>query len=233
MMLLYAAPEVTPLVEAMDCVLELVDTLRDEGIGIQHLDMGGGLGIRYKDETPMTPRALGQAYAQRLVPRGLKLVVEPGRVISGNAGLLLMRVLGEKRNGDRCFCIVDAAMNDNIRPSLYKAWQNIVAVRPRPGDKREVDVVGPICESGDFFAHDRPLPPLQTGDLLAMSSCGAYGFAMASNYNSRPRPAEVMVHGDSYSVIRDRETVEELYRGENLLAEQWSRLRDDDTPLDG
>jgi len=223
--------DVAPLVEAMDRVLELVDQLGSEGIAIHHLDMGGGLGIRYRDESPATPRALGEAYAARLAPRGLKLVVEPGRVISGNAGLMLTRVLGQKRNGDKNFCIVDGAMNDNIRPALYKAWQRMEAVAPRPGEPLTVDVVGPVCESGDFFARDRALPPLQTGDLLAMMSCGAYGFVMSSNYNSRTRPAEVMVHGDTYTVVRERERVEDLWRGEHIIAGPWAGLRDDDPAL--
>lgn len=209
--------DVQPLTDAMDRVLLLVDELRDEGIAIHHVDMGGGLGIRYRDEAPATPRSLGEAYASRLGPRGLRLVVEPGRVISGNAGVLLMRVLGAKQNGGRTFCIVDAAMNDNIRPCLYKAWQGIEPVTPRPGPPVMVDVVGPVCESGDFFARDRELAPVRTGDLLAMTSCGAYGFVMASNYNSRARPAEVMVHGDSYTVVRDREALSDLWRGERRL----------------
>jgi diaminopimelate decarboxylase len=224
--------EVAPLVEAMDRVLELVDTLCEEGMQIHHLDMGGGLGIRYKDETPMTPRALGKAYAERLRPRGLKLVVEPGRVIAGNAGLLLMKVLGVKHNGDKRFCIVDAAMNDNIRPALYKAWQDIVPVRPSDAPTQPHDVVGPVCESGDFFGRDRAMAPPNSGDLLAMLSCGAYGFSMASNYNSRTRPAEVMVHGASYTVIRDREEVSALIRGENLLAPLWADRRSDDATLE-
>ena len=223
--------EPAPLVEAMDRMLELVDALVARGMTIEHLDMGGGLGIRYKDETPMTPRVLGQAYAERLGPRGMKLVVEPGRVIAGNAGILAMTVLGAKDNGEKRFCVVDAAMNDNIRPALYKAWQDIVPVQPRPGEPVTVDVVGPICETGDFFGKDRPLPPLQTGDLLAMRSCGAYGFCMASNYNSRGRPAEVMVHGSSYSVIRPREEAASLFRDEVLLSDAWAELRDDDSKV--
>lgn len=225
--------DVAPLVEAMDRVLELVDRLRDEGMDIHHLDMGGGLGIRYKDETPMTPRTLGDAYAARLVPRGISLVVEPGRVIAGNAGVLLMTVLGNKRNGDRRFCIVDAAMNDNIRPALYKAWQAIAPVQLRDGDTETMDVVGPICETGDFFGRDRELVTPQKGDLLAMLSCGAYGFVMSSNYNSRQRPAEVMVHGDSYTVIRAREEIADLTRGERMLGEEWSGLRADDGTIEG
>ncbi len=210
--------EPAPLVEALERVLELVDTLQAEGVHLDHVDMGGGLGITYKDERPAPPRAIGEAYAARLAPRGLRLLVEPGRVIAGNAGVLLMRVLGTKTNGDRTFVITDAAMNDNIRPSLYKAWQDISPVNHHPDRPDEVvDVVGPICESGDFFAHDRTLPALVRDDLLVMRSTGAYGYSMASNYNSRTRPAEVMVHGDSWTVIRPREDVADLFATERLL----------------
>jgi len=223
--------EVDPLIEAMDRMLGLVDQLRADGMDIHHLDMGGGLGIRYRDETPLTPKALGEAYAARLKPRGLRLVVEPGRVICGNAGVLVMRVLGDKTNGDKRFCVVDAAMNDNIRPSLYKAYQGIDAVKPRPGHTVTVDIVGPVCESGDFFARDREVSPFEAGDLVAMRSCGAYGFTMASNYNSRPRPAEVMVHGDCYTVIRRRESAADLFALEQRLDDDWSGLRADDSAV--
>ena len=210
--------EPAPLVEALDRVLELVDELRAEGVEVQHVDMGGGLGITYKDERPAPPAAIGKAYAERLASRGLQLLVEPGRVIAGNAGVMLMRVLGVKDNGDRRFVITDAAMNDNIRPSLYRAWQDICVVDASAArGERTVDVVGPICESGDFFAQDRPLPDVERGDLLAMRSAGAYGFCMASNYNSRPRAAEVMVHGDRWQVIRPREALAELFANERLL----------------
>ncbi|MCO4760997.1 MAG: diaminopimelate decarboxylase [Myxococcales bacterium] len=210
--------EPAPLVEALERVLELVDTLQSEGVQLHHIDMGGGLGITYKDERPAPPKAIGEAYAARLAPRGLQLLVEPGRVIAGNAGLMLMRVLGTKVNGTKTFVITDAAMNDNIRPSLYKAWQDLVPVTlDAEKEEQVVDVVGPICESGDFFAHDRPLQTMQRGDLLAMRSTGAYGFSMASNYNSRTRAAEVMVHGETYTVVRPREQVAELFASERLL----------------
>ncbi len=206
-----------PLIEALDRVLELVDELRASGVNIEHVDMGGGLGIKYKDERPAPPAEIGRAYAERLASRGLQLLVEPGRVIAGNAGVMLMRVLGVKDNGDRRFVITDAAMNDNIRPSLYRAWQELcpVVLEPERGST-VVDVVGPICESGDFFARERDLQELQRGDLVAMRSAGAYGFCMASNYNSRPRAAEVMAHADTWQVIRPRESVDELFATERL-----------------
>ena len=214
--------DVEPLVEALDCVLALVDRLAAEGITLRHVDMGGGLGIPYRDEITAPPRAYGEALCSRLSARGLSLIVEPGRVIAGNAGLLLMRVLATKENGEKRFVIVDAGMNDNMRPTLYGAWQRIMPVRD-PGDAplAAVDVVGPVCETGDFFAKDRDLPPARRGDLLAMMSAGAYGFAMASTYNSRVRPAEVLVHGDAWAMIRERESVSDLWRGEHLIDASW------------
>lgn len=209
--------QVEPLAAALDRVLELVDALASEGIAIEHVDMGGGLGITYKDEEPAPPAAVGRAYAERLGPRGLELVVEPGRLIVGNAGVLLMRVLGVKAGEAKTFVIVDAAMNDNIRPSLYGAWQQIEPVCPRGREEATVDVVGPICESGDFFARDRALPAVHAGELLAMRSAGAYGFTMASTYNSRPRAAEVMVDGSRLTVVRERESLQALWAGERLL----------------
>ncbi|MCB9740899.1 MAG: diaminopimelate decarboxylase [Deltaproteobacteria bacterium] len=211
--------QVEPLAAALDRVLELVDALADEGIAIEHVDMGGGLGITYKDEEPAPPAAVGRAYAERLGPRGLELVVEPGRLIVGNAGVLLMRVLGVKTGEAKTFVIVDAAMNDNIRPSLYGAWQQLEPVCPSGRNETTVDVVGPICESGDFFARDRVLPEVRAGELLAMRSAGAYGFTMASTYNSRPRAAEVMVDGSRLTVVRERESLRALWAGERLLDE--------------
>ncbi len=215
--------EVKPLVEALDRMLALIDRLQEVGIEVQHVDMGGGLGITYNDEKPALPRELGEAYATRLGERGLKLVVEPGRVIAGNAGVLLMRVLGVKSNGLRTFVIVDAAMNDNLRPALYDAWQGMAPVKRQDRERQVVDVVGPICETGDFLARDRPLEALEPGELLAMQSAGAYGFSMASNYNSRRRAAEVMVHGETYTVIRQREAIEQLWADERLLDEGETR----------
>ncbi len=224
--------EVAPLVEAMDRMLALIDRLQAHGVRIGHLDMGGGLGITYRDEKPAPPRELGKAYAERLAPRGIKLVVEPGRVIAGNAGLLLMRVLAVKDNGPKRFVIVDTGMNDNIRPTLYDAWQRIVPVVDHGREEETVDVVGPVCETGDFMALERDLPACRPGELLAMLSCGAYGFAMTSNYNGRPRPPEVMVHGDTWTLIRQREALEDLWRGEHLLPDQQARAHQEDA-LDG
>jgi diaminopimelate decarboxylase len=207
-----------PLLEALDRMLELVEQLRADGHTIQHLDMGGGLGIRYKDETPPSPNAFAQAFAERVQGRDVELVFEPGRVLVGNAGILLTRVLYRKGLSAKRFLIVDAAMNDALRPSLYDAYHEIRPVREAAeGTLSEVvDVVGPICESGDFLARSREMPRVVSGDLLAMMSAGAYGFSMASNYNSRPRVAEVLVHGDQYDVIRRRESVADLVCGEEL-----------------
>jgi len=211
--------EVAPLIEAVEKVVQLVDQLKAEGIALSHLDVGGGLGIAYRDEEPAPPAALGAAMTALANSRGLHLLVEPGRVIAGNAGLLMTRVIGKKANHDKNFVVVDAAMNDNIRPALYGAWHGIVPVIDH--DLRpvyRVDVVGPVCESGDFLAQDRELQDVEPGELLAVLGCGAYGFSMASNYNSRARGAEVLVHGSSYSVVRRRESVEDLWRGEQLLS---------------
>ena len=218
--------EIEPLAHALDRVLALVDELAADGITLNYVDMGGGLGITYKDERPAPPAELGRAYAERLLPRGLELIVEPGRVIVGNAGVLLMRVLGVKDNAERRFVIVDAAMNDNIRPSLYGAFQAIEPVVATESDQMatEVDVVGPICESGDFLAKGRALPPLARDDLLAMRSAGAYGFSMASTYNSRQRAAEVLVDGDRWTTIRERETLEDLWRDERTLDDAEAAL---------
>lgn len=209
--------ETAPYADALDRIIEMVDVLAADGITLRHLDIGGGLGIPYRDEEPAPPRAFGDVVAARLAGRDMTLVLEPGRVIAGNAGVLLMRVLGVKHNGTRTFVVVDAAMNDNIRPALYQAWQRIEPVVLREGPEQEVDVVGPICETGDFLALERPLPPVQQGDLLAMMSAGAYGFSMSSNYNSRPRAAEVLVRDGEATVVRPREQVSELFAGERLL----------------
>lgn len=210
--------ELAPLIEAVEKVLGLVERLRAEGITLEHLDIGGGLGIAYRDETPVTPHELGSLVTAMARAHYLKLLVEPGRVIAGNAGVLLTRVLGEKSNGDRHFVIVDAAMNDLLRPALYDAYhaiQPVVEVAGRPD--RVVDVVGPVCESSDFLAQQRQLPVVEPGELLAVMGCGAYGFSMASTYNSRPRAAEVLVDGAHFHIVRERETVEDGYRGEHLL----------------
>ena len=206
----------TPFLDALDRLLALVDSLARDGVLLTHLNLGGGLGIRYRDESPPQPEELANAVVDRLVGRDLVLVLEPGRSIVGNAGVLLTRVEYLKRNGDKRFAIVDAAMNDLIRPSLYDAWHDIVAVTPREGDPEPCEIVGPICESGDFLGHERRMV-LEPGDLLAVQSAGAYAFVMSSNYNSRPRAAEVMVDGDRYHVVRQRERTRDLFAGESIL----------------
>ena len=205
-----------PYLDALDRLLALVDALAGDGIRLAHLNLGGGLGIRYRDESPPEPGELAGAVAERLAGRGLRLVLEPGRSIVGNAGVLLTRVEYLKRNGEMRFAVVDAAMNDLIRPALYDAWHDIVPVNPREGVAEPFEIVGPVCESGDFLARARPLV-LEPGDLLAVRSAGAYAFVMSSNYNSRPRAAEVMVDGDRYHVVRKRERVRDLFAGESVL----------------
>jgi diaminopimelate decarboxylase len=207
----------TPVVEALDRVLDLVDTLRERGIEIAHVDIGGGLGITYRQETPPTPLEYAAAIATRMRERGaghLALVTEPGRVIVGTAGCLLSRVVLTKDNGQARFVVLDAGMNDLIRPALYQAWHDIEPVAaPRP-EREVVDVVGPVCETGDLFARERELPRLEADELVVLRSAGAYAMVMASNYNSRRRPAEVLVDGAAFHVIRARETFEDLWRGE-------------------
>ena len=211
-----------PLKVAVRSVLELARRLKQrfgEGVDLRFVDVGGGLGIPYDAEEPPPPKDYGQAMSELLTEfddLALTLICEPGRVIMGNAGILLSRVLLLKDNGDKRFVIVDGAMNDLLRPSLYDSFHRIVAVRPREGAAIVADIVGPVCESGDFFARDRQLSRCQAGDLLALRSAGAYGFCMASNYNSRPRPAEVFVRGDRYQIIRRRETYQDLVRGESV-----------------
>jgi len=206
-----------PFLDALDRVLALVDQLQQQGIAVRHLDLGGGLGVRYRDETPPEPADYARAILQRLGERPLKLLLEPGRAIIANAGILLTRVEYLKRTPDKNFAVVDAAMNDLIRPSLYGAWQDIVPVSPgQEGDLASWDIVGPVCETGDFLGKERKLR-LSPGDLLAVRSAGAYGFSMSSNYNSRPRAAEVMVDGDEAHLIRAREQLADLWNGEQLL----------------
>ncbi len=206
-----------PFVAALERLLRLLDALAAEGIVLRHLDVGGGLGIRYRDETPPEPADYAGALLAQLEGRDLRLIMEPGRAIVGNAGVLLTRVEYLKHGADKDFAIVDAGMNDLLRPALYDAWQDIVPVRPREDvPARRYDVVGPVCETGDFLGRDRMLA-LCEGDLLAVRSAGAYGFVMSSNYNSRPRPAEVMVDGESVHLVRRRERRDDLYAGESLL----------------
>jgi len=215
--------KLTPFVDALERILVLVDELLADGVPLQHLDLGGGLGIRYRDEQPPTPteyvttllRTL-DAHGERY--RGLKIMIEPGRAIVGNAGLLVTRVQYLKHSDAKNFAIVDAAMNDLMRPALYDAWQDIIPVVQSADHRQRYDVVGPVCESGDFLGHDRDLH-LQAGDLLAVCSAGAYGSSMSSNYNTRPRVPEVLVDGNRFHVVRRRETLEELLSPESLLPE--------------
>ncbi len=209
--------EVTPFVDALKKVLALVEQLKSHGAAIRYINIGGGLGITYADETPPRPEELANAVAPLVRDLKCVLIMEPGRVIVGNAGVLLTRVLYAKEGEAKRFVIVDAAMNDLIRPSLYGAYHEIKPVREAVGAKTvTVDVVGPVCESGDFLAKDRPIPEAAPGDLLAVMSAGAYGFVMASNYNSRPRAPEVLVRGNEIHVVRARETHEDLVRGETI-----------------
>ena len=205
-----------PFLDALDRLLALTERLATRGIQIRHLDLGGGLGVRYRDEQPPLAGDYIQAVRQRIEGRGLALVFEPGRSIVANAGVLLTRVEYLKPTAHKDFAIVDAAMTDLIRPALYQAWMNVIAVQPHEGDTRRYDIVGPICETGDFLAKDRELA-LVEGDLLAVCSAGAYGFVMSSNYNTRGRAAEVLVDGDQAFEVRRRESVQELYAGESLL----------------
>lgn len=209
--------DVTPFLDALDRVLALVDLLAAEGIAISHLDLGGGLGVRYQDETPLQPSEYVARILERLGERDITLAFEPGRSIVANAGVLLTRVEYLKPNEHKNFAIIDAAMNDMIRPALYQAWLNIEPVTPHTnGETKHWDLVGPVCETGDFMGKDRALT-LAPGDLLSIASSGAYGFTMSSNYNSRGRAAEVMVDGNEYHLIRARETIADLIRGEALL----------------
>ncbi len=205
-----------PFAEALDKLLLLIDQLAARGIHLHHIDLGGGLGIRYKDEEAPTVKDYLRPLLQALKDRSLKILFEPGRRLVGNAGVLLMRVEYLKPGEAKNFAIVDAAMNDLARPALYDAWHDIVAVSPRSVAPRDWDIVGPICESGDFLGRNRSLA-IEPGDLLAVMSAGAYGMVMSSNYNTRPRAAEVMVDGTEVHLIRRRETVEELYAHETLL----------------
>jgi diaminopimelate decarboxylase len=208
--------EIQPFVDAITRVTTFVEDLRQGGINIQYLNIGGGLGITYKDETPPLPKDMAQAIRPLLTRCGCTIVMEPGRAIVGNAGILVTSVLYHKQS-EKAFLIVDAGMNDLIRPSLYEAYHEIRPVSlPVATQQVVVDIVGPICESGDFLAKDRAMPDMKQSELLAVMGAGAYGFSMSSNYNSRPRVAEVMVRGNEYFVVRERETYNDLVRGEKL-----------------
>ena len=209
---------VEPFLDALDRLLVLVDRLAECGIHLRHLDLGGGVGVRHRDEQPPRVADYIKAIRERVGERDLALVFEPGRYIVANAGVLLTRVEYLKHTEHKDFAIIDAAMNDLIRPALYQAWMGVSAVKPRAGEGRAYDLVGPICETGDFLGKDRVLN-LAEGDLLAVESAGAYGFVMSSNYNTRGRCAEILVDGDQAFEVRRRETVAELYAGESLLPE--------------
>ncbi len=208
--------DLSPLADAADRVLALVDALAAEGITLHHIDLGGGVGIRYRDETPPDLVAYGRVLARKFAGRREKLLLEPGRSLVGNAGLLLTRVEYLKPGADKNFAIVDAAMNDLMRPALYEAYHEIVAIDERAAPARRYDIVGPICETGDFLGFARDLA-IEEGDLLALLSAGAYGMSMASNYNSRPRAAEVLVDKNEIHLIRERETQEGMMAGERLV----------------
>lgn len=209
---------VTPFLDALDKVLERIDQLAAHGINISHLDIGGGLGVRYRDEQPPTPQTYVTALLHKLGDRKLKILMEPGRAIAANAGILLTEVLLLKSTEVKHFAVVDAAMNDLIRPSLYGAWQNIIPVQPNEkAVKQNYDIVGPVCETGDFLGKDRELG-IAPGDLLAVCSAGAYGFVMSSNYNTRNRAAEVMVDGDHFHIVRRRETYDDQLALESLVS---------------
>ncbi len=206
-----------PFVESLTKVAALIETLKSRGLPIRYLNIGGGLGITYSNETPPDPTAFADAITPLLRQTGCDIIMEPGRVITGNAGILLTRVLYLKETGAKKFVIVDAGMNDLLRPALYDAHHDILPVRRSPHAPDDtVDVVGPVCESGDFFARRRTMPAVNAGDLLAVMSAGAYGFTMASNYNARPRVPEVLVKGGDSFVIRERETFDDLIRGEHI-----------------
>ena len=207
---------IPPFVDALSRVKVFVEALRKEGARIRYLDLGGGLGIRYKDEEPPHPEEYAGALIQGLRGLDVTLILEPGRVIVGNAGILVTEVLYLKEGEEKTFVIVDGGMNDLIRPALYGSYQAIRPVVERKGEMIVADVVGPICESGDFFAKDREIPRPQEGDLLAVMSAGAYGFTMSSNYNSRPRAPEILVDGDNFHVVRKRESFEDLISGETI-----------------
>ncbi|MCL0085580.1 diaminopimelate decarboxylase, partial [Thermodesulfovibrionales bacterium] len=206
--------KISPFVDALKGVLILLDELTEQGFKVDYLNIGGGLGITYKDETPPDPAQLARNILPLLKHRKLTLLLEPGRTIAGNAGILVTKTLYFKRGPEKEFVIVDAGMNDLLRPALYGSYHHIQPVLNDRREKMIADIVGPVCESGDFFAKKRSIPRVKKGEYLAIMSAGAYGFAMASNYNSRPRAAEVMVKGKEYALIRERETYSDLIKGE-------------------
>ncbi|MBN1905658.1 MAG: diaminopimelate decarboxylase [Deltaproteobacteria bacterium] len=208
--------KVSPFVDALKKLKELIRRLTDSGMDIKYLDLGGGLGITYNDEKPPLPSEYALALKETIGDMNLTLILEPGRVLVGNAGILVAKVLYTKTNQEKNFTVVDAAMNDLARPSLYGSYHGIRAVKMDSENIISMDIVGPICESGDFLAKNREIPALKQGDLIAVMSAGAYGFSMSSSYNSRPRAAEIMVKGNTYYTVRERETYEDLIRGEKI-----------------
>ena len=209
--------KVEPYLAALETVLSMVDRLADEGVELEYLDLGGGFGVGYSGEPGLPLEELATRVIPPLTSRGLKLILEPGRSVVGHAGVLLIRVLYRKESGGKTFVITDGGMTELLRPSHYGGWHRIVPVQLRPDARhRTVDVVGPVCESGDFLARNRELPLPEPGDLLAVGTAGAYGFTMASNYNARLRPAEILVEGGAPLLVRHREKVEELIRGESI-----------------
>jgi diaminopimelate decarboxylase len=208
--------DITPFTDATARLKVLIENLKEQGVEFKYLDLGGGLGITYLDEHPPHPREYGAAIIDAVKGLGLKLIFEPGRVIVGNTGVLVTRVLYRKETVEKNFIVVDAGMSELIRPALYKAYHEIKPLQMKQGPTEKADVVGPICESSDFFAKDRDLPHLGRGDLIAVMSAGAYGFTMASNYNSRPKPPEVLVDGGQYYMVVKRQTYEDLVSGEAI-----------------
>jgi diaminopimelate decarboxylase len=208
--------DVEPFLKALDEILSVARHLAAEGIPVEVLDLGGGYGISYGAEPPLDVERLARGLEERLHGASSRLVIEPGRALVGSAGALLMRVLYVKRNQRKNFVVVDAGMNDLMRPTLYGSYHEIVPARVGTAERLQADIVGPLCESGDFFARERELPDVQPGDLLAVLTAGAYGFVLSSNYNTRPRPAEVLVHGAQAELIRARETLENLMAGEKI-----------------
>lgn len=208
--------ELGPFVEAIQSLKKMVLQLREEGIPIAYIDIGGGLGITYKDELPPQPGDYGKIIEKELKGMGLTVILEPGRVLVGNSGILVTQLLYRKQGPGKTFYIVDGAMNDLVRPAFYDAYHEIIPVNRETGTDIKTDIVGPICESGDFFAKDRNVADLQRGEFLAIMGAGAYGFSMSSNYNSRRRAAEVLVKGKEFFVIRKRESFKDLIRGESI-----------------
>ena len=208
--------DVEPFLQALDELLGVARSLQAEGIEVEYLDMGGGFGIRYADEQPLDLERLTQGVEARITGTPYRLILEPGRAVVGDAGTLVTRVLYVKRNQRKNFIVVDAGMSDLMRPSLYGSYHEIVSVQPQPCERLRADVVGPLCETGDFLAENREMPDVRSGDLLAILTTGAYGYVLASNYNTRPRPAEVLVHGDQVELIRRRESVQDLMTAETF-----------------